>query len=372
MNEKVDLTKILKDCPKGTKLYSPLCGEVVFECISDSIVYPIFTTDSHNSPRSFSKEGFFNATYTDAECLLFPSAEQRDWRKFKAPWYKKQSEPKFKIRDWLCANELNNYANLIKIVKIVDVFGKKRYKISRDYDSDLDLTEFDFIEKHYHHWTIQDAKDGDVLADEDNNIGIFQECEGMYWYSYTYLGCDGQLRGFSMGGSHEQTDTHPATKEQRDLLFQKIKEAGYKWNTETQTLEKLVEPKFKVGDRIRHKETNKDDVYEISKVYDGSYGIAGFNWGIYMKYQDQYELVPNKFDPKTLKPFDKVLSRYDGGCWSANLFSHIEEEDNEYYSTCSFVCNGSLVKFCIPYNDDTKHLVGTTDEAPEYYKYWEE
>ena len=86
----------------------------------------------------------------------------------------------------------------------------------------------------------------------------------------------------------------------------------------------------------------------------------------------KYEKKKERFDPKTLKPFDKVLARYDGGCWSANLFSHIEEEDNEYYSTCSFVCNGSLVKFCIPYNDDTKHLVGTTDEAPEYYRYWED
>ena len=86
----------------------------------------------------------------------------------------------------------------------------------------------------------------------------------------------------------------------------------------------------------------------------------------------KYESKKEKFDPKTLKPFDKVLSKYDGGCWSANLFSHIEEENNKYHSTCSFVCNGSLVKFCIPYNDDTKHLVGTTDEAPEFYKYWED
>ena len=86
----------------------------------------------------------------------------------------------------------------------------------------------------------------------------------------------------------------------------------------------------------------------------------------------KYEKKKEKFDPKTLKPFDKVLSKYDGGCWSANLFSHIEEEDNEYYSTCFFVCNGSLVKFCIPYNDDTKHLVGTKDEAPDFYKYWED
>ena len=83
-------------------------------------------------------------------------------------------------------------------------------------------------------------------------------------------------------------------------------------------------------------------------------------------------LKKERFDPKTLNPFDKVLSRYDGGCWSANLFSHIEEENNKYHGTCSFVCNGSLVKFCIPYNDNTKHLVGTKDEAPEFYRYWED
>ena len=83
-------------------------------------------------------------------------------------------------------------------------------------------------------------------------------------------------------------------------------------------------------------------------------------------------LKKERFDPKTLNPFDKVLSKYDGGCWSANLFSHIEEENNKYHGTCSFVCNGSLVKFCIPYNDDTKHLVGTTDKAPDFYRYWED
>ena len=129
-----------------------------------------------------------------------------------------------------------------------------------------------------------------------------------------------------------------------------------------------IEPKFKVGDRVRHKETNKDDVYEISKVYDDSYGIAGFTWMIYMKYQDEYELVTNKFDPNTLKPFDKVLVRdYCNMEWSCDIFSHIKQEGNLPY-----VCAGSEWKCCIPYNDDTKHLVGTTEEAPEYYRYWED
>ena len=76
-----------------------------------------------------------------------------------------------------------------------------------------------------------------------------------------------------------------------------------------------------------------------------------------------------KFDPKTLKPFDKVLvydiyDIYEG--WACSIFSHIR--GSEYpYSTSS----GSF-KICIPYNDDTKHLVGTSDEAPEYYRYWED
>lgn len=90
-------------------------------------------------------------------------------------------ESKFKVGDQLCTNELNNYANFIKIVNIVNVFGKKRYKISRDYDSDLDLTEFDFIEKYYHLFTIKDAKDGDILVSKHNQPFI---------YNGNYNGCE--------------------------------------------------------------------------------------------------------------------------------------------------------------------------------------
>ena len=130
-----------------------------------------------------------------------------------------------------------------------------------------------------------------------------------------------------------------------------------------------IKPKFKVGDRIRHKETNKDDVYEISKVYNDSYGIVGFTWVLYMKYQDQYELVLNKFDPKTLKPFDRVITKNDYDVWTCTLFSHISNKpDTRFmYATCE-----SVYKYCIPYNDETKHLVGTKEDASEFYKYWED
>lgn len=138
--------------------------------------------------------------------------------------------------------------------------------------------------------------------------------------------------------------------------------------------ENLIKPKFKVGDIIRHKEKNKNDVYKISEVYDDFYGIVGFNWGIYINSQDNYELVSNKFDPKTLKPFDKVLVRDSNlvadspsSLWRCQILSHIKEEFDDY----PYVCIYEEYSFCIPYNDDTKHLVGTNKQAPEFYRYWE-
>ena len=76
-----------------------------------------------------------------------------------------------------------------------------------------------------------------------------------------------------------------------------------------------------------------------------------------------------KFDPKTLKPFDKVLARdYLHGKWTCGFFSHIVIFDNTYMYNMGEV----LYKMCIPYNEETKHLVGTNKEAPEYYRYWED
>ena len=73
-----------------------------------------------------------------------------------------------------------------------------------------------------------------------------------------------------------------------------------------------------------------------------------------------------RFDTKTLKPFDKVLVRDEDCYWTADLFSHIDD------SIGRVCCSWYSWKQCIPYNDETKNLVGTTDDCPEYYKWWEE
>lgn len=161
MNENIDLTKILKNCPKGTKLYSIAYGDVKFEEIAESKEYPIHIRVDDYHIGSLTADGQIYAN-TNGECALFPSKDQRDWSKFTAPWYKKE-----------------------------------------------------------------------------------------------------------------------------------------------------------------------------------------------------------KFDPKTLQPFDKVLVRTNSRCtWEPDFFGYIDYD--------RFVCVATGYVQCIPYNDDTKHLIGKAEEAPEYYRYWED
>ena len=163
MNENIDLTKILKDCPEGTKLYSTIFGEVTFCHIDENDMYPIKVMTGKKCNGKVSANGKHYVEF-NGECTLFPSKEQRDWNKFTAPWYKK-----------------------------------------------------------------------------------------------------------------------------------------------------------------------------------------------------------DKFNPKTLKTYDKILvKRYDG-IWMATFLSYYNKFRLE-----STTINNGIYKHCIPYNDDAKHLIGTTEEAPEYYKYWED
>lgn len=162
--EKINLVEILKDCPRGTKFYSPLFGEVEFDRIDNGDVYPIVIISNRGRSECFSTKGKYYTAYDEAECMLFPSKDQRDWSKFTAPWYKK-----------------------------------------------------------------------------------------------------------------------------------------------------------------------------------------------------------DRFDPKTLKPFDRVIVRNHNGEWGCATFSHIKYYDSCYRYDCCYM----IYRYCIPFNDDTKHLVGTTEEAPEYYRWWE-
>ena len=83
----------------------------------------------------------------------------------------------------------------------------------------------------------------------------------------------------------------------------------------------------------------------------------------------KFKIKKPKFDPKTLQTFDKVLVRdINSSKWKIQLFSHVIERDVDY----PYVCITNPYRYCIPFNDDTKHLLDTNEEAPEFYRYWED
>ena len=89
------------------------------------------------------------------------------------------------------------------------------------------------------------------------------------------------------------------------------------------------------------------------------------DWSKFERFWDKQK---EKFDPKTLKPFDKVLVRNDSlGSWRCDLLSHF----NKFSGDPLFISTQYWHE-CIPYNEDTKYLLGTKYEAPEYYKWWED
>lgn len=90
----MNIAEILKKCPRGTKLYSSLFGEVILDCVKDGVEYPIRCLASDGGYPFFMSDGRYFGDYTDAECVLFPSKDQRDWNKFVVP----DQKPKYQFK----------------------------------------------------------------------------------------------------------------------------------------------------------------------------------------------------------------------------------------------------------------------------------
>lgn len=230
----MNIVEILRHCPKGTKLYSTVFGEVTLDEVDIHTIYPIVVRRFNHLKTSFDKEGHYLEDYPGAECVLFPSKEQRDWEKFRIP---------FKVGD------------------IVMTVGGETPFIFKEY-----------IDRFAHCYCGIDA----------NGTFKIEAPVDIYWTSDFII---------------------PASEEAKKELFDKIEEAGYKWNADTLELEKVV-PKFK-----------------------------------------------SKF-----KPFDKVLVKDDiNEEWSINLFSYYDREDQDY----PYVCISGRYEYCIPY-EGNEYLVGKT------------
>ena len=317
MNENLNLVEILKDCPKGMELDCTMFDNVTFAGVVENRVFPIRIIVGGGTTMVLTKYG----QYTDddfAKCVIFPKGETT-WEGFVPPH-------KFKDGDILSYQNARLSNRTIYIYRYHKRFNTSYY-VSLSFDPKASL----------------------IIC----NKGDLALCA----YDLT---------------------VRFATEEEKQKLFKAIKDNGYEWNAETKTLKKLVKPKFKVGDKL----VNRVNMYMgdlshqcvISEITNDKY-ILNDGGYIHFKNQDIWELVPDKkerFDPKTLHTFDRVLVRLTKNCiWNATFFSHDDKEVNWGCHPCVTTSCKSYDK-CIPYNDETKHLLGTSEEAPEYYRYWED
>ena len=141
-------------------------------------------------------------------------------------------EPKFKVGDWISHDTANFVFQVVSLGSCgYEVINRENYTKAISFDN----------EENYHLWTIKDAKDGDILATKDGRPFIFKDFSDINHPNAPTAYCGiNTLDNFISGvGCAWWTDEEvfPATKEQRDLLFKKMKEAGYKW--ENNQLEKI-------------------------------------------------------------------------------------------------------------------------------------
>ena len=451
----INVAKLLKDCPKETKLYSPLFGEVKFNYTNDS-EYGIVVTDSERCYRSFDKYGRFFTKFNNAECLLFPSKDCRTWEGWKLP-----SEPKFKVGNWAVSTRNITLTYRILESNIPSEPGKYNVEIYSDgiYEKTC-LIPSDKMDEWGRPWTITDAKDGDVLSFDNETIVMFKD---MYNTTSFHSHCHLEDGIFDtslddMPDWWEANGFKPATKEQHDLLFQKMKEAGYEWDKKNKELKKIsTESKSKVGDWVVFND-NHNSIYQISEIknflymlthiYGGKMSLSfsqsellrpwtiddaeegdvlldegtgtigifekilGTHWHskiycgnsdypvvyetggaheikvtkpatkeqrdlLFSKMKDAgYTWDDEKKELKKIQPhYDianfhagmPVLVRADNNCkWDYSVFSRITGNKDWQFA----VCNGVSFTQCIPFNEDTKHLLGTTDMPDEGYINW--
>ena len=134
----------------------------------------------------------------------------------------------------------------------------------------------------------------------------------------------------------------------------------------------MVEPKFKVGNKVKHKCDKNNTVITITGSKNDYYYIQYYNnrkneyqnETISFTDQDKYELIIDKFNINTLKPFEsRVLMRSSNAReWVATFYSHYS--NNKFYG-CGMCCDQ-----CIPY-EGNEHLIGTVNDCEDYFKTWQ-
>lgn len=377
----MSLAKILKNCPKGMKLYSPIYGEVEFTEVS--VVTGSIGCKTSNGITRFYPDGTY---YKGGECMLFPSKEQRDWDKFMIPFkngdviIRTEYNPGCKYYNIAIFSNYNtNSTNKMTVHCQVNGVNESKTRMCvchRDWRlANAEETKRLMTKMHESGYRFKDGeltrlfKYGDIVAFRNEtwggyNIGIFDE-----YLNDTFckvlcitLASDGSINivdeKYDMGRGWDVKSARLATSAEKLDLLEKLAKIGYKWENN-----KLVPiAKFKVGDVI----TNGTFTFRIDAITNHKYieFQAGDPYTLDIAKQDAWKI--KKFDTRTLKPYDKVLVKNGDGCWYPSLVSYANSSGDVYT-----IDHTDIVEKVIPFKDN-EHLVGKYDDPDPYYVTWQE
>lgn len=314
MEQKLNITEILKNKALGTKLWSSLFGDVYFDSASANLV----TVSHHKALAKFWRNAKLY-DYDEAEPTLFPSKEMRDW--FKFAWKKgdvlirTNSEYCIGIFDEWTSDDYSTFSAKYINLGLSDNFScsytckteewektenSKNYisEIERVMNGKLNLQTLEIQ-------TQPEFKDGDIVC--ISGVGylaysIVKSINNSSKKLEYYVLNDMSTLKFEDWLSFEDKQIHPITETQQIILFDALAKKGKAWDSE------------------------KKQIVDIKKEHQ-------------------------------FKPFEKVLVRdsYDD-MWRASFFSHIKEDDGRYVTTCL------TWRFCVPY-EGNEHLLGTTNNV---------
>lgn len=319
MEEKINIAKILKDKPEGTKLWTDMFGEVTLYVVTNTC--DAFQVKHHNKEPWFDKDG---KLCKEGVLCIYPSKSMRDWEKF--AWKKgdvlagafgascifdkwanddytrfdaKFVTPKsrgttLEVEDWC---KITNEACIRQYIR----------DIEEDNGGKLNLTTLE-VEKHQYEF-----KDGDIVFMKGIKGRCFANCifilrseykdgdERAFYYAF--YNADDKYTLDEYGNTKVHYSLRLATDSEKQQLFEALAKKNKRWDAEKK---QIVDLKPKIE----------------------------------------------------LKPFDKVLSRRcSEDYWVLNFYSH------KSHKTGYHICiDGSSNLYCIPYNEETAHLLGTTDE----------
>ena len=308
MEEKINIAEILKGKSNGIRLYSPIFGECSFSFVREET--NDICVNQHNGEKAFfNSKGLYSIL---GEVMIFPSKEMHDWEKFS--W--KRGDVLISDCGFVCifkewASDDYTRFNGCYFDGMPNVQTAKYIKLDDNtaygYIRELEKRCFGVLNIKTLKIEKPEFKDGDVLFVKCNDsafIEIFNYFKNDELYDHASL-CTTQkmidIRGKYPIFKDDIVEIRLATDSEKKQLFEALAKKGKAWDSEKKA---IVDLKQKVE----------------------------------------------------LKPFDKVLSRRcSKDYWVLNFYSH----KTDYYHIC---IDGSSNLYCIPYNEETAHLLGTTDE----------